>query len=165
MPGGYSCKFLVGVCRPVLKILTRFSDLALRQKLCHWSTNKQIIQTHFEFVYIVQFPRKPHSIPDQNGQSVYQFSDQNGAKTLPDGVAHTYIAYLRDYPPPHARPGLVSKRLCVETTGSRKVTCLHRECYSMHAGKVIWKVMIWELIKWPPMFLLTHSSIKISFIF
>ena len=38
--------------------------------------------------------------PDQNGQSVYPFSDQNGAKTLPDGVAHTYIAYIREYPPP-----------------------------------------------------------------
>ena len=27
-------------------------------------------------------------------------SDQNGAKTLPDGAAHTYIAYIREYPPP-----------------------------------------------------------------
>ena len=88
---------------------------------------------------LLQFPRKPHSIPDQNGQSEYPFSDQNGAKTLPDGLAHTYIAYLREYPHPSARPGFVSKRLCVETTGNRKVTCLHRECYSMHAGKVIWR--------------------------
>ena len=31
---------------------------------------------------------------------VYPFSDQNGTKTLPDGAAHTYIAYLREYPPP-----------------------------------------------------------------
>ena len=29
----------------------------------------------------------------------YPFSDQNGAKTLPDGAAHTYMAYLREYPP------------------------------------------------------------------
>ena len=28
------------------------------------------------------------------------FSDQNGAKTLPDGAANTYIAYIREYPPP-----------------------------------------------------------------
>ena len=34
-------------------------------------------------------------IPDQNGQSVYPLSDQNGAKILPDGAAHTYIAYIR----------------------------------------------------------------------
>ena len=25
---------------------------------------------------------------------------QNGAKNLPDGAAHTYIAYIREYPPP-----------------------------------------------------------------
>ena len=31
---------------------------------------------------------------------VYPFSDQNGTKTLPDGAAHTYITYLREYPPP-----------------------------------------------------------------
>ena len=27
---------------------------------------------------------------------VYPFSDQNGAKTLPFGAAHTYIAYIRE---------------------------------------------------------------------
>ena len=46
-------------------------------------------------------PRKPYPIPDQIGQSVYPFSDQNGGKTLPvpDGAAHTYIAYIKEYPP------------------------------------------------------------------
>ena len=29
-------------------------------------------------------------------QSVYPFSDQNGAKSLPDGAAYTYIAYIRE---------------------------------------------------------------------
>ena len=38
-------------------------------------------------------------IPDQNGQSVYPFPDQNAAKTPPDGAADTYIAYIREYPP------------------------------------------------------------------
>ena len=33
------------------------------------------------------------------GQNVHPFSDQKGAKTLPDGAAHTYIAYIREYPP------------------------------------------------------------------
>ena len=28
----------------------------------------------------------------------YPFSGQNGAKTRPDGAAHTYIAYIREYP-------------------------------------------------------------------
>ena len=27
-------------------------------------------------------------------------SDQNGAKTLPDGAAHTYMAYIGEYPLP-----------------------------------------------------------------
>ena len=30
---------------------------------------------------------------------VYTRLDQNGAKTLPDGAAHTYMAYIREYPP------------------------------------------------------------------
>ena len=38
-------------------------------------------------------------IPDQNGQSLYPSSDQNGAKTLPFGAAHTYMAYIREYHP------------------------------------------------------------------
>ena len=32
--------------------------------------------------------------------SVYSFSDQNGGKTLPDGAAHSFMAYIREYPPP-----------------------------------------------------------------
>ena len=41
------------------------------------------------------------SKPDQNGQILYPFSvDQKGAKTLPVGVVHTYMAYIREYPPP-----------------------------------------------------------------
>ena len=31
--------------------------------------------------------------------SVYPFSDQNGGKTLPDGAAHSFMAYIREYPP------------------------------------------------------------------
>ena len=37
-------------------------------------------------------------IPDQNGKNLYLFSNQNGAKTLPDWAVHTYIAYIREYP-------------------------------------------------------------------
>ena len=29
----------------------------------------------------------------------YPFSDQNGAKTLPDGAARTYMAYIGEHPP------------------------------------------------------------------
>ena len=37
-------------------------------------------------------------ISDLNGQSLYPFLDQNNAKPLPSGVAHTYVAYIREYP-------------------------------------------------------------------
>ena len=33
---------------------------------------------------------------ETNKQSVYPLSDQNGAKTLPDGAAHTMIANIRE---------------------------------------------------------------------
>lgn len=37
---------------------------------------------------------KPFMIPDRNGQIVYPFSDQKGAKILRNEAAHTYIAKL-----------------------------------------------------------------------
>ena len=42
---------------------------------------------------------KTYPISDQNGQNLYPFSDQNGSKTIPFDAAHTYIAYIREYPP------------------------------------------------------------------
>ena len=36
-----------------------------------------------------ELPREPYPIPNPNGQSLYLFSDQNGAKTLSFGAAHT----------------------------------------------------------------------------
>ena len=36
---------------------------------------------------------------------VYLFSDQNGAKTIHFGAAHTYMAYIGDYAHPHPPPG------------------------------------------------------------
>ena len=33
---------------------------------------------------------------ETNKQSVYPLSDQNGAKTLPDGTAYTYMADIRE---------------------------------------------------------------------
>ena len=133
-PRGYSWKCLLGVCRPVLRILTLFqtkkchfphpfSDLASKiytrfqtrrshkTQHKHWheteimslSATKRFLKIHFEFAYYTffliqlefwndehidtppQFLRKPYPIPDQNEQSAYSFSDQNRAKTLPDG--------------------------------------------------------------------------------
>ena len=54
-------------------------------------------------------PRKSYPIPDQNGQSLYPFSDQinKGNRRRLTGkikrcknpsLAHTHMAYMRDYP-------------------------------------------------------------------
>ena len=53
------------------------------------------------------FPQKPNPIPDQNRQSLYSFSDQNAAKTLPFVAAHTLSTYLYSLfkkVPPHPHP-------------------------------------------------------------
>ena len=41
---------------------------------------------------------EPYPISEQNGQNCYPISDQNSYKKIPFGAAHTYIAYIRDYP-------------------------------------------------------------------
>ena len=46
----------------------------------------------------------------------YPFSDQNGAKTLPDGAAHAYIAYIMEYP---LLPGkTIKKKPAINTNSS-----------------------------------------------
>ena len=51
---------------------------------------------------------------------VYLFLDQNGAKTLPDWAAHTYMAYIREHPPGHlvTSPNKSSTTVLHETRGS-----------------------------------------------
>ena len=42
---------------------------------------------------------KPYPISDQKGRNWYPILDQNGKKkNIPFGAAHTYIAYIREYP-------------------------------------------------------------------
>ena len=48
-------------------------------------------------------PQKPCPNPDQSGQSVFPFSDQNGAKTLHDGAAHTNLDPRALFPTSKAR--------------------------------------------------------------
>ena len=75
-------KYFVGVCCLVLQTLTYFRP---KNVICH---------THFQ-----TWPVK--SVPvfrPGGGQNLYMFSDQNGTKT------HTYVAYIREYPPPPLRP-------------------------------------------------------------
>ena len=81
--------------------------------------NKKILQKHFEFAYFYFSYWFIHSrsslenhtpILDQNEQSVYPFSDQNAPPTIPFGVAHTYMAYIREYlaPPPPTPNGFIN---------------------------------------------------------
>ena len=70
----------------------RFSNSHISlSSLLIWSWNGKYVHT------LPLFPRKPSPIPDQNGQSVYPFSNQNGAKTLPDGTANTAQNYTRTH--------------------------------------------------------------------
>ena len=128
--GGDSWEFLVGVCRPVLQILTLFqtkichysqpfSDLASHEnlypfsdpapkKLCHHRQRKRFLSSLFIWNWNDMFIHSRISlethtrIPDQNGQSLYPFSDQKWRKssTLGGGGAYTYMAFIREYPPP-----------------------------------------------------------------
>ena len=49
-------------------------------------------------------PAVPYPIPDQNGQSVFPFSDKIVPNALSFGAAHAYIAYMGEYPPPPTGP-------------------------------------------------------------
>ena len=64
-------------------------------------------------------------ILDQNGQSLYPSSDQNGAKTIPFGAAHTYMAYIRDYHPSSPPPSPSNPRsLHDHSRGLIVIVCL-----------------------------------------
>ena len=76
---------------------------------------------HFEFAYFFFFPihlelkrqlgsyipvvvsSKIISDSRQKWANIYPFSDQNCAKTQPFGAPHTYMAYVRENPPPLPR--------------------------------------------------------------
>ena len=60
----------------------------------NWTDKYKYVHTH------PWFPWKPYPVPDQNGQSLYPLSDQQGPKTIPFGSAHTYMAYIRESAPP-----------------------------------------------------------------
>ena len=61
-----------------------------------------------------QFPRKPCPIPDQNGESLYPFSDLNSAKnpTLWGGT-HLQGLYTGSPPPPSLEVSKVKKYNCL----------------------------------------------------
>ena len=100
----------IHVFRPGLKAEIMLSLLRLERKQKNYSNVFRIriflllsysfgIETLNAFIYSV-VPSKTISGSRPKVQSVYPFSDQNGAKTLPDGAAHTYMASIREYPTP-----------------------------------------------------------------
>ena len=52
----------------------------------------------------------------------YPFSDQNGGKTLPDGAARTYMAYIREHPPPPRAVNLLQFRNTLVQSGPSEVS-------------------------------------------
>ena len=89
--GGYSWEFLAWVCHPVLQILTLFQT-----KKCN-----------FPDPFTDHTSKNPYSFPDLAFRHTLFPDPENGAKTLPDGAAHTYITFLREYPPPPRVPTTV----------------------------------------------------------
>ena len=61
-------------------------------RVCSYSLGIETINTLTLYPFIDSvppwktIPREPYPIPDQNGQSVYPFSDLKGPKTVPDVV-------------------------------------------------------------------------------
>ena len=45
-------------------------------------------------------PHKPYPISDENGRIDTLFQNKTAQKNILFGAAHTYIVYIRDYPPP-----------------------------------------------------------------
>ena len=86
--------------------------------LFRWERQKKrFLKLHFEFVYyscfLIHLELKQHipsytcvvsskTISDSRPKwrNLDRFSDRNGAKTLSEGAAHTYVAYIRNPPPP-----------------------------------------------------------------
>ena len=74
----------------------RSSNLTSQRKKINEEVASSKNCTQFQIrVYIRYRP-----IGDQNGQNLYPIADQNGSKTTPFGAAHTYMAYIREYPTP-----------------------------------------------------------------
>ena len=115
LPGGYSWEFLVGMCCPILQFLTLF----LTKKCESFFTSvfrlglKDFFKIHFEYAdfsfllthlglkryicsYTLVVPSK--TIPDSRPKWA-KTMQKNGAKYLPFGAAHTYVAYIRKQPP------------------------------------------------------------------
>ena len=76
---------------------------------------KRFLEIHFEFAYyssyLIRLELKGHSRGFFENHTLFStkmdfsvFSDQNGAKMIPFGAAHSYMTYMSEYPPPPPPP-------------------------------------------------------------
>ena len=118
----------MGMCRPVLQILIRFqtkkcnypqpfSDLSLlrfgrkhknysnlfRIRIFHFLSYSFGIETIKMFVHSRSYPENHTRFQTKKGKLYIRFQTKIAQKPLPDGAAHTYMAYIRQYPPPPAQ--------------------------------------------------------------
>ena len=109
------------------------------------------------FIHSCSSLLKPYPIPNQNGQSLYQFSDQNAAKFLAFGAAHTCMVYIREYPPPSTQPLHVTDRRAqlgsvTEIAPKSPFLCVNRSSirYGFRASacaKATQYIMVWRPIQ------------------
>ena len=101
------CPYYWGVCYSWVSPTRELTVLRLERQEKDFlkSTSNSHVTLSFLFIwnwndiYVHAFPRKPYPNSDQSRQNLYQFSDQNGPKTIPFGVAHTKKANKIEYPP------------------------------------------------------------------
>ena len=55
--------------------------------------------------------QKPYPISDENGRIDTLFQTKTAQKNISFGAAHTYIVYIRNYPPPPRPPPGTEKRV------------------------------------------------------
>ena len=102
--------------------------LGLTLKVRVFGTRKWPIETMNAFIHSHEFPRELYQIPDPNGQILFPFSDQHGAKTLPFGAAYTFMAYIRKNSPPgykqivaNMHPGVASRKRLPESKNEKVI--------------------------------------------
>ena len=66
-----------------------FLSFFLSKLIWNWNDKYAFAHSHSSLVNYTRFQTK----------SLHSFSHQNGQKTLPFRAAHTYMAYIREYPP------------------------------------------------------------------
>ena len=75
------------------------------------------------------------------GKVYTRFQTQNGAKTLPEGVAHTYMAYIREYP----RVSFIGRFRKMRFHSLLKVSGKWNRKFRLNrviiVGHVIWKIL------------------------